>query len=174
MPIQDPNTPPRDTTPSESILTSEKEIHNRQDHADTSHLEHKHTNQTQQTDLSKDDDLEKVETWDIDPANRRALKGDDGDGKIDWTKKQIVATISLAMIYTGMLSRNLILLHYLPSKPFDFRFNKDRKSSPEAPIDVFTNPEIVSSQLTCFLRLSNPPLLRRRIPRLHRSLHRSG
>lgn len=101
MAVTEPNTPPRDTTPSESILTSEKGIHNRQDHADTSHLEHTHTNQTQQSNISKNDDLEKVETWDIDPANRRALKGDDGDGKIDWTKKQIVATISLAMIYTG-------------------------------------------------------------------------
>lgn len=103
MAIHDPNTPPRDVTPEESIINDEKGIHNRQDHAGATHLEHTHTNQTQQTNLSKNDDLEKVETWDIDPANRRALKGDDGDGKIDWTKKQIVATISLAMIYTGTL-----------------------------------------------------------------------
>lgn len=114
MAVTDPRTPPRDTTPADSILTTEKGIHNRQDHADTSHLEHTHTNQTQQSNISKNDDLEKVETWDIDPANRRALKGDDGDGKIDWTKKQIVATISLAMIYTG---KHILIIVHLLQKP---------------------------------------------------------
>lgn len=71
------------------------------DHAH--YLEHTNTNNT-------DNGLDKIETrgtvvteatFDIDPENRLALKGDQSDGKVDWTKKQIIATISLAMIYTG-------------------------------------------------------------------------
>lgn len=115
MAITNPHTPPRDTTPEDSIIHNEK--HNPQDHADTTHLDnldHTRTNATQQTNFSKGDDLEKVETFDIDPSNKKALKGDESDGKIDWTKKQIIATISLAMIYTGTL---LPLLPSFPSFP---------------------------------------------------------
>lgn len=141
MAITNPHTPPRDTTPEDSIIQDEK--HNPQDHADTSHLDtldHTRTNQTQKTTFSKTDDLEKVETFDIDPKNKKALKGDESDGKIDWTTKQLIATISLAMIYTGT-------------------------SSPVQQI-------LLRRKLTSF-RLPNPPLLRRRLPNLHRSLHRS-
>lgn len=50
--------------------------------------------------------LSKSESFDIDVENKRALKGDASDGKVDWTTKQIIATISLAMIYTGKPSHH--------------------------------------------------------------------
>ena len=45
--------------------------------------------------------LAKVNTLGVDVENREAVKGDDSDGKIDWTWKQIAATVSLAGLYVG-------------------------------------------------------------------------
>jgi hypothetical protein len=33
--------------------------------------------------------------------NKRAIKGDDSDGKVDWTVKSLLAALSLCMLYTG-------------------------------------------------------------------------
>jgi hypothetical protein len=46
--------------------------------------------------------LTKVNTLGVDLENRDAIKGDDSDGKIDWTWKQVAATISLAGLYVGV------------------------------------------------------------------------
>jgi hypothetical protein len=51
--------------------------------------------------------LERTDTFELDLKNEHALKGDDSDGKVNWTWKQIIATISLSMIYTGKV------LHFL-------------------------------------------------------------
>lgn len=69
------------STPDDSVVVQEKAGAG----IDTSHIE----------------SLEKVDTFDIDLENKHAAKGDASDGKIDWTFRQIVATISLSMIYTG-------------------------------------------------------------------------
>ena len=51
------------------------------------------------------DDLKKSQTITaIDVENRGAVKGDDSDGRIDWTFKQILATLSLSGLYVGMTS----------------------------------------------------------------------
>jgi hypothetical protein len=53
------------------------------------------------------DDFKKVDTTDttddliVDLENRHAVKGDDSDGKVDWTLKQILATIFLSGLYVG-------------------------------------------------------------------------
>ena len=48
-------------------------------------------------------ELYPVETLGIDLANRDAEKGDDSDGKVNWTTKQILATLFLCGLYVGML-----------------------------------------------------------------------
>lgn len=53
-------------------------------------------------DLDKQYDLKKIDTLGVDIENRDAVKGDDSDGKVDWTWTQIVATISLAGLYVGV------------------------------------------------------------------------
>lgn len=39
----------------------------------------------------------------VDLENRNAFKGDDSDGKIEWTVRKILASAFLAMLYTGMM-----------------------------------------------------------------------
>lgn len=53
---------------------------------------------------SSDNELHKISTLGIDIENRDAAKGDDSDGRIDWTRKQVLATISLSGLYVGMAS----------------------------------------------------------------------
>jgi hypothetical protein len=38
----------------------------------------------------------------VDIENRYAFKGDDSDGKIEWTVRKLFASAFLAMLYTGM------------------------------------------------------------------------
>ncbi len=55
------------------------------------------------------DDFKKLDTTDtdgdlvVDLENRHCVKGDDSDGKVDWTLKQILATIFLSGLYVGKL-----------------------------------------------------------------------
>ena len=42
-------------------------------------------------------------------AHNVAIKGDDSDGKLDWTARSFMAYISLCLVYTGMS----IHAHYL-------------------------------------------------------------
>lgn len=57
-------------------------------------------------------DLKKVETkatLAVDMKNRDAIKGDDSDGRVDWTFKQIVATVSLSGLYVGEQINAMVL-----------------------------------------------------------------
>jgi hypothetical protein len=50
------------------------------------------------------EEVETVAVLAVDVANRNAVKGDDSDGRVDWTVKQIFATICLAGLYVGSFS----------------------------------------------------------------------
>ncbi len=50
------------------------------------------------------ENLKKLDTVDalhVDLGNTGALKGDDSDGRVNWTTKQVLATISLSALYVG-------------------------------------------------------------------------
>ncbi len=49
----------------------------------------------------KSDELHKVTTLGVDVENHEAEKGDDSDGKVTWTTKQVLATIFLSALYVG-------------------------------------------------------------------------
>lgn len=49
----------------------------------------------------KHNDLHKVGTLGVDLDNSEAVKGDDSDGRVNWTPLQIVATVSLSGLYVG-------------------------------------------------------------------------
>jgi len=52
--------------------------------------------------------VERVETIDAltpDLENRGAIKGDDSDGRVNWTTKQVLATIFLSGLYVGQFGR---------------------------------------------------------------------
>lgn len=46
-------------------------------------------------------EIHKINTLGVDKENHEAEKGDDSDGKINWTWKQIMATIFLSALYVG-------------------------------------------------------------------------
>jgi hypothetical protein len=53
------------------------------------------------------DDFKKIDTvaaLAVDVENRGAVKGDDSDGRVDWTPKKVVATIFLSGLYVGKVS----------------------------------------------------------------------
>jgi hypothetical protein len=61
--------------------------------------------ETKQSDSPTGDKLEVKQTLQhVDLENRYAFKGDDSDGKIDWTIRKIFASAFLAMLYTGTIS----------------------------------------------------------------------
>ncbi|KAK5090250.1 hypothetical protein LTR05_000421 [Lithohypha guttulata] len=70
-----------------STIADEKQIHQ----VDAQHVERHHS----------DNELQKVSTLGVDLENRDAVKGDNSDGQINWTTKQILATISLSALYVG-------------------------------------------------------------------------
>lgn len=70
------------------------------------------------------------EIADLEIEKSHAAKGDESDGRVDWTWKQILATISLCGVYVGMSSRHPCLI------PHETR----SKSSPGA--NRFTNPSL--------------------------------
>ena len=47
-------------------------------------------------------DIHQIKTLGVDLENHDAEKGDDSDGKINWTWKQVVATLCLCGLYVGM------------------------------------------------------------------------
>lgn len=49
----------------------------------------------------KSNELHKVPTLGVDIENHEAEKGDDSDGRVTWTTKQILATIFLSALYVG-------------------------------------------------------------------------
>ena len=57
--------------------------------------------------MEEADDLKKIDTVDalqVDLENSGAIKGDDSDGRVNWTRKQILATISLSGLYVGQFA----------------------------------------------------------------------
>ncbi|KAK6396573.1 hypothetical protein LTR65_008471 [Meristemomyces frigidus] len=57
---------------------------------------------TRETDSPSENVLEKQETLQhVDLTNPQAFKGDDSDGKVDWTARKLLAAAFLAMLYTG-------------------------------------------------------------------------
>jgi hypothetical protein len=64
-----------------------------------SHLEEINT---RQSDSPTNHDLKQVQTLEhVDLENRHAFKGDDSDGKVEWTLKKLLACAFLCMLYTG-------------------------------------------------------------------------
>jgi hypothetical protein len=62
---------------------------------------------TKQSDSPTGNELKQEQTLQfVDIENRHAFKGDDSDGKIEWTIRKILASAFLAMLYTGTLSSN--------------------------------------------------------------------
>lgn len=53
------------------------------------------------TDLSLESQHEQTDQG-VDMNNAHALKGDDSDGKVEWSVRSIFAAIFLAALYTGM------------------------------------------------------------------------
>jgi hypothetical protein len=47
-------------------------------------------------------DIHHINTLGVDLHNPDAEKGDDSDGKVNWTVKQIFATVFLCGLYVGM------------------------------------------------------------------------
>ncbi len=55
-------------------------------------------------DLDESSEIDKLTPNDdlaVDVHNRDAVKGDESDGRVIWTPKQIIATICLAGLYVG-------------------------------------------------------------------------
>lgn len=69
-------------------------------------LEH---TETHDTDHSSNEKLEHQQTLSkIDIENKAAYKGDDSDGQIDWTVRNILASIFLCTLYTGMILQSTL------------------------------------------------------------------
>ena len=64
--------------------------------------------ETRDTDSPSEYPLEKTTTNDtlvpVDLENHQAFKGDDSDGKVEWTFKKLLAAAFLAMLYTGEIT----------------------------------------------------------------------
>jgi hypothetical protein len=62
------------------------------------HIEHANTHTTND---SAYDLQQEVTLSGVDMKNSHALKGDDSDGKVEWSVRSIFAAIFLAALYTG-------------------------------------------------------------------------
>lgn len=59
--------------------------------------------------------LEKIHSLaDVDVENHFAFKGDDSDGKVDWTWRKMAATTFLCMLYTGRATLVISISHHSP------------------------------------------------------------
>lgn len=58
--------------------------------------------QVQAVQVEDSDSLRKINSIGIDVTNRDAVKGDESDGKVNWTWLQIAATACLSGLYVGM------------------------------------------------------------------------
>jgi|TARA_R110002003_G_scaffold25_3_gene1161 hypothetical protein len=64
------------------------------------YVEHAHESPTESS-----HELQKERTLDgIDMHNTSAVKGDDSDGKVEWSTRSIFAAIFLAALYTGKIA----------------------------------------------------------------------
>jgi hypothetical protein len=65
------------------------------------HIEHATTHTTSDSVLDLQPELT---LQGVDMKNSHALKGDDSDGKVEWSVRSIFAAIFLAALYTGIVS----------------------------------------------------------------------
>lgn len=87
-----------------STLNSEKPVQHI-DHVDNiNHTDKEHVERVEEH-SSQENDIHRIPTLGVDLANAEADKGDESDGKINWTKKQIAATIFLCGLYVGTYTR---------------------------------------------------------------------
>jgi hypothetical protein len=81
-----------------STETYEKQGH----HVDPLESEHSHVERIETHHTEENEkDIHKIPTLGVDLANIEADKGDDSDGKVNWTLKQILATLFLCGLYVG-------------------------------------------------------------------------
>jgi hypothetical protein len=75
------------------------EMHEKQPH----HVDHVDKDHVERIEVQAGDEKEihRIPTLGVDLSNAEADKGDESDGKIDWTLKQILATIFLCGLYVG-------------------------------------------------------------------------
>ncbi len=57
------------------------------------------SNTIDKPDKGHDEGKEEVEYLDV--SNSKAFKGNDSDGKVQWTPKSVIAVLSLAMLNSG-------------------------------------------------------------------------
>jgi hypothetical protein len=66
--------------------------------------EEKNVGHPQYLQIEENESLQKEQSVDVDVTNRNAIKGDESDGKVDWTWNQILATVCLSGLYVGTLT----------------------------------------------------------------------
>jgi hypothetical protein len=49
----------------------------------------------------RESSLHEIELGGVDTVNEKAVKGDDSDGRVDWTPRQVTASIFLSSLYVG-------------------------------------------------------------------------
>lgn len=78
---------------------------------------HLETIKTHTSNVGDEEKLENVDTnltlAKVDLENKHAFKGDDSDGKIDWSIRKLLASAFLAMLYTGTVSLFPPSSHYI-------------------------------------------------------------
>jgi hypothetical protein len=78
------------------------DTHEMDSHENDHHEKDQHESQGSVADETEDlKDISKVDTVAVNVENRAAYKGDDSDGRVDWTLKQVLATIFLSGLYVG-------------------------------------------------------------------------
>ena len=71
------------------------------------HIEKEKIERVETADDHHTKDIHQINTLGVDPHNPDAEKGDDSDGKVDWTLKQIVAVCFLCGLYVGMSTHDI-------------------------------------------------------------------
>jgi hypothetical protein len=66
-------------------------------------MEVKHESFAQSQDASHIENYEVEQEKNTPVHNQGPFKGDDSDGAVEWTLKKIIAAVSLAGLYTGIL-----------------------------------------------------------------------
>ncbi len=66
--------------------------------ADVSHIKASKLSETGESNASH---VDKVEISSIDPEKQDHAKSDDSEGRVQWTTRQVLATLSLCFLYVG-------------------------------------------------------------------------
>ena len=74
-------------------------------------LDHTVTHDTNDSLSDEKNELKQTQTLSkIDIENRAAYKGDDSDGSVDWTVRNILASVFLCTLYTGTYHIGMVLV----------------------------------------------------------------